>query len=222
MAEQAEAMRDLTIVDSWDENYSLDTSPKYLFKRTFDFVFSVLALTISLPLWLIFSLAIKIEDGGPVFYPQRRAGKQGKILSILKFRTLFENADQVVRPWTSPGQEWVTRVGRLLRATALDELPQLLNILRGDMSFVGPRAMPIEEFVDFRHKIPGLERRLSVRPGLTGLAQVYGKATRDIRVKLRYDLIYIQNQSFWLDIKLIALSFWITFRARWEHRGEKL
>ena len=122
----------------------------------------------------------------------------------------------------------VTRVGRLLRATAMDELPQLWNIFKGDMSFVGPRVLlPGEIEVNGNgeliplEKIPGYEKRHGVRPGLTGLAQVY--APRDIprRNKFKYDLVYIKKQSFWLDLKLIVLSFWISLRGKWEHRGKK-
>jgi lipopolysaccharide/colanic/teichoic acid biosynthesis glycosyltransferase len=123
----------------------------------------------------------------------------------------------------------ITYVGRILRATAFDEIPQLLNIWKGEMSLVGPRALPMnerqvrdgdEELPD--EQIPGFEERLRVRPGLTGLAQIW--APRDIRRrhKFKYDLLYLKKQSFWLDLKLIALSCWITFRARWEARGEKL
>jgi len=122
----------------------------------------------------------------------------------------------------------ITRVGRLLRATSLDEMPQILNIWKGEMSWVGPRALPMNE-VQVKEEnghirddeIPGFDLRCKVRPGLTGLAQVY--APRDVprRHKFKYDLIYIQNQCFWLDLKLIALSFWITFRGKWEHRGKK-
>jgi len=123
----------------------------------------------------------------------------------------------------------ITRVGRLLRATAMDELPQLWNIFLGDMSFVGPRALaPAEIEVEDSdrvvplEKIPGYEARHRVRPGLTGITQIY--ASRDLprREKFRLDLLYIRKQTFWLDCRLIALSFWITFRGRWEHRGRKV
>jgi len=122
----------------------------------------------------------------------------------------------------------MTRIGRFLRATALDEVPQLWNILKGDMSFVGPRALLPEEIevngdgeLIPLEKIPGYEERHRVRPGLTGLAQIY--ASRDIprSQKFKYDLLYIKKQSFWLDLKLIGLSFWITLRGKWEHRGRK-
>ncbi len=195
---------------------------EYPFKRTFDFILAALAILISTPLWLVFPIAIKLEDGGPVFYRQSRVGKNGRLFNVLKFRTLLQNADQVVRPWVNPDQQWVTKVGGFLRRTGLDELPQVLNILSGDMSVVGPRPMPVEEFEAFKDKIHGLERRLYVRPGLTGNAQVHGKATRDARAKLHYDLIYIRDQSFWLDLKLITLSLWITFRGRWESREKKV
>jgi lipopolysaccharide/colanic/teichoic acid biosynthesis glycosyltransferase len=127
------------------------------------------------------------------------------------------------------GDSRVTRVGRVLRATALDELPQLWNIFKGDMSFVGPRALLPEEIEVHGNaalvpleKIPGYEERHRVRPGLTGLAQIYADRDLPRRSKFRYDLLYIKKQSFWLDLKLIALSFWITFRGKWEHRGRKL
>jgi lipopolysaccharide/colanic/teichoic acid biosynthesis glycosyltransferase len=122
----------------------------------------------------------------------------------------------------------ITHIGRLLRATAFDEIPQLLNIWKGEMSFVGPRLLPInerqtrEKFGDVEdEKIPGFRERLIVRPGLTGIAQIY--APRDIsrRHKFKYDLLYIRRQSFWLDIRLILLSFWITFRGAWERQGSK-
>jgi len=190
-------------------------------KRILDIVLSLLGLFISIPLWIMFSIAIKVEDGGPILYRQKRIGKHVQVFHVFKFRTLVQNADQVVKPWVNPGEQWVTRVGRFLRSTALDELPQLLNILKGDMSFVGPRAMPLQEFEDFKERIPELKSRLLVVPGLTGLAQVYGNATRDVRKKIRYDLLYIKNQSILLDLKLILFSFWITSRGGWEAAEKK-
>jgi lipopolysaccharide/colanic/teichoic acid biosynthesis glycosyltransferase len=202
------------------------TTPKVrekLYKRPFDLSVIVLAHLLFLPLWLLLwgliPLLIWLEDRGPIFYPQRRVGKDGHVFSILKFRTLVQNADKTVRAWTVPDQRYVTRIGRILRSTALDELPQVLNILTGDMSFVGPRAMPFDEFQEFRNKIPGLEQRFAVRPGLTGLAQVYGEGVRDAREKLRYDLDYVQRMSFQLDVKLMLLSVRNTILARWDKEG---
>jgi lipopolysaccharide/colanic/teichoic acid biosynthesis glycosyltransferase len=139
---------------------------------------------------------------------------------------MVPNADQQLQAKDNDAR--ITRTGRLLRATAMDELPQLWNILVGDMSFVGPRALMPEEIEVSSNgklvpmeKIPGYEFRHQVSPGLTGVAQIY--APRDIprRSKFRYDRLYIQRQNFWLDIRLILLSFWITFRGKWEARGDK-
>lgn len=195
-------------------------------KRCFDVVLSGTGLILSWPLWLLFSILIKLEDGGPVFYGQQRVGRHGRRFRSWKFRSMVPDADGLLQK--ADHDPRVTKMGRLLRATAMDELPQLWNILAGDMSFVGPRAlMPKEIEIDSSgepvpmDKISGYEARHAVRPGLTGLAQIF--APRDIprRHKFRYDLVYIRNQSFWLDLRLIILSFWITFRASWEVRGEK-
>jgi lipopolysaccharide/colanic/teichoic acid biosynthesis glycosyltransferase len=176
------------------------------------------------------AVAVKLEDGGPVFYRQPRTGRGGRTFTSWKFRSMIRDADARYGPrQASAADPRVTRVGRLLRATALDELPQLLNILRGEMSFVGPRAlMPEEIAVDGAGRptrladVPGYAARHAVTPGLTGVAQVY--ADRDIphRKKFRYDLLYIRRRSFGLDLRLILLSFWISFRGRWERRGQKV
>jgi len=199
-------------------------------KRSFDVALSGLGLLVSSPLWPLIAILIKIEDGGPVFYGQERVGKGGKRFRSWKFRSMVVDADRRFDALQArEGDPRVTRVGRVLRATAMDELPQLWNILVGDMSFVGPRALlpqEIEVRGDGRpvplELIPGYQVRHRVAPGLTGVAQVY--APRDIprRYKFKLDLLYIKRQSFWLDLKLIALSFWITFRAKWEHRGRKV
>jgi len=170
-----------------------------------------------------------MEDGGPVLFTQRRWGRDKNPVNIYKFRTMVVDADKKFGAVQANEHDpRITRVGRFLRATSLDELPQVLNIWKGEMSWVGPRTLPMNE-VQIKEEngfipdeaIPGFDARCMVRPGLTGIAQIY--APRDVprRHKFKYDLIYIQNQSFWLDLKLIVLSFWITFRARWEHRGKK-
>jgi lipopolysaccharide/colanic/teichoic acid biosynthesis glycosyltransferase len=198
-------------------------------KRPFDVLFASLALIACAPLGLIVGLAIKLEDGGPILYQQRRWGKDKRPIEIYKFRTMIVDADQKFgRVQAQEDDPRITWNGKWLRATSLDEMPQILNIWRGEMSWVGPRALPMNE-VQIREgssylpdeMIPGFSARCKVRPGLTGVAQIY--APRDVprRHKFKYDLIYIRNQSFWLDLKLIVLSFWITFRARWEHRGRK-
>jgi len=180
-------------------------------------------------LWGLIALAIKLEGRGSIFYGQDRVGKDGKVFQVLKFRSMVPDAEGAVGPLQSThGDPRVTRVGHVLRATALDELPQLWNILLGHISFVGPRALrPGEIEVNGQGEcvpleaIPGYAERHAIVPGLTGLAQVY--APRDIpRIqKFRYDVLYIRRRTLWLDLRLIAVSLWISVRGRWEHRVRK-
>ena len=198
-------------------------------KRALDIVLAGTGLLLSSPVWGLIALAIKLEDRGPVFYGQDRVGKDGKVFQALKFRSMVPDAEAVVGPIQAGERDpRVTRVGRALRATALDELPQLWNILVGQMSFVGPRALrPGEIEVNGGGEcvpleaIPGYAERHAVLPGLTGLAQVY--APRDIPrlQKFRYDVLYIRRRTLWLDLRLIAVSVWISLRGRWEHRARK-
>ena len=197
-------------------------------KRAFDMGLAGLGLVASAPVWAVIAALIKWEDGGPVFYDQERSGLHGRPFSVRKFRSMVPDAEaRTGAVQATEHDARVTRIGRLLRATAMDELPQLWNIFRGDMSFTGPRALRpgeievLGEREELLENVPGFTRRASVRPGLTGVAQIY--APRDIarRNKFRYDLLYVKGQSFGLDLRLIALSFWITFRGTWESRGKK-
>ncbi len=201
----------------------------YLLKRPCDALLALVGLMIAAPLWILFSLAIKLEDRGPVYFTQERWGRDRGRIRVYKFRSMVPNAME--RFGNVQAQEHdprVTRVGRLLRATSLDEMPQLLNILKGDMSWVGPRALPIDEVqvqeeVDLADEaIPGFEARSRLRPGLTGIAQIF--APRDVprEQKYRFDAVYAGSQGLWMDIRLILLSLWITLRARWEARGSKV
>ena len=201
-----------------------------ILKRPLDFILASIGLLLSAPLWVLVALAIKLEGRGPVFYTQERWGRGGNRFRVRKFRTMVPNSDQEFGlKQARENDHRITRVGRVLRATGMDELPQLLNILRGEMSFVGPRALAVGELVDdgrgntvtYEH-IPGFRGRLAVRPGLTGLATIYIPKDATPRHKFRYDLLYIRKQSLWLDLRLIALSFWISFRGRWETRGRKV
>ena len=184
-------------------------------KRPLDVILSGLGLLVSAPLWAFIAMAIKMEDGGPVFFRDKRMGKGGGVFEVFKFRTMVRDADALFGPRQAMEDDpRVTRVGRLLRATALDELPQLWNIFVGEMSFVGPRALLPEEIEVNGNgeripleKIPGYEKRLLVRPGLTGLAQVYAPRDLPRRHKFKFDLLYIKRRGFWLDLKLIILSF---------------
>ena len=199
-------------------------------KRPFDMVLSFSGTILSSPLWLFFSLLIWLEDRGPVFYKQDRVGKNGRIFKAIKFRSMINDAEKENSPVQAVENDpRTTKIGRFMRGTAMDELPQLLNILKGDMSFVGPRALrPKEKEVNGDPhsreiaEIPGHEEREIVRPGLTGLAQVYLPTDAPRRKKFRYDRLYIRKQTFWLDMKLIVLSFWITFKGKWESRQRKI
>jgi lipopolysaccharide/colanic/teichoic acid biosynthesis glycosyltransferase len=198
-------------------------------KRTFDLALSGAGLVGSSPFWLLFSLGIKLEDGGQVFFRQERSGLGGAPFQALKFRSMIPDAEAAVGAVQArEADPRITRCGRFLRATAMDELPQLWNIFRGDMSFVGPRALRPGEIettgngrVERLEDVPGFAERASVRPGLTGIAQIY--APRDVprRLKFRYDRLYVRQRSFWLDLRLVLLSFWISLRGTWEVRGRK-
>lgn len=199
-----------------------------MIKRTFDATLAAAGLVMSAPFWALFAAAIKIEDGGPVFYAQDRVGQGGRVFKALKFRSMRPDAERETGPLQARRRDpRVTRIGRLMRATAMDELPQLWNILRGDMSFVGPRALrpgeiEIEGGVAVPlEAVPGFDRRIRVRPGLTGVAQVYAARNVPRRHKFRYDALYIHRRTMWLDVRLILLSFWISFLGTWESRGRK-
>jgi lipopolysaccharide/colanic/teichoic acid biosynthesis glycosyltransferase len=197
-------------------------------KRLFDIALSAVGLAASVPIWLAVAIAIKIEDGGPVFFTQRRVGFGGQTFRAFKFRSMVADAGSLPARQAEEGDPRVTRVGRVLRATAMDELPQLLNILRGDMSFVGPRPLAegeievgVGDFVRLE-AIPGYARRHAVRPGLTGITQVFARRDLPRAQKFRFDLLYVRRAGLCVDLWLIGLSFWITVRGRWEDRGRKV
>jgi lipopolysaccharide/colanic/teichoic acid biosynthesis glycosyltransferase len=217
------------MTSSLESSGSEALAPTPLSKRAFDVLLSGVGLLLALPVGVFIAVAVKLADGGPVFFSQERVGKGGRAFRGYKFRSMVPDADKKFGTLQAGEDDpRVTTVGRLLRKTAMDELPQLWNIFRGDMSFVGPRALATHE-VEIRgdgrsirlEDIPGFAERHEVIPGLTGIAQIF--APRDIprRHKFRYDRLYVRNQSLWLDIQLILVSFWITFRGKWEVRGDK-
>ena len=199
-----------------------------MLKRAFDIALSGAGLVLSSPVWLLIAIAIKLEDGGPVMFTQDRVGRGGVAFRALKFRSMVHDAATLPPHQAGEDDPRITRVGRVLRATAMDELPQLFNIFRGDMSFVGPRPLMPGE-IEVRgsgnlvrlDSIPGYVERHCVRPGLTGLSQVYAPRDTPRVRKFRLDSIYVRNASFCLDVFLVAVSFWITFRGRWEVRVRK-
>ena len=194
------------------------------YKLWFDYLILIVVHVSIFPLWMVLWTVIPVliwlGDKGPIFYRQERAGKNGKPFKILKFRTMVFNADQVGPAWTTQDDPRVTKIGKILRRTALDELPEILSVLRRDMSLVGPRALDVVEQKVFEQQIPEFKKRLEVLPGLTGLAQVYDLSD-DAHVKLRHDIEYLYRMSPWLDIKLLLFSLRNTLTARWDSRIAK-
>lgn len=194
------------------------------YKRVLDLTILVIAHVVLFPIWLLIwtliPLAIWLQDRGPVFFKQQRMGAGGKIFTIRKFRTMVPNADKIGPSWNTTNDPRVTKFGRLLRRTGFDELPQVLNIWRGEMSFVGPRSLDVDEYVYLDKQVPGFSQRLAVPPGLTGLAQLYDH-TDDAATKLRFDLEYIRRRSLWLDVKILFLSWVNTLSGRWDRRSGK-
>ena len=198
-----------------------DRGPKRALDLTILLVAHLALLPLWLTLWIVLPILIVLDSGWPVFYRQKRVGRDGTVFDALKFRTMVVHADKIGPAWTDKNDPRITRVGRVLRKTALDELPQVLNILKGDMSFVGPRALALEEHALLVKSVPRFIERVSLRPGLTGLAQVYGNRD-DAREKISYDLRYVESVSLFLDMKLLFLSVWVTARGRWESRQKKI
>lgn len=175
-------------------------------KRVFDLVTAGAGLALCAPLWPLIALAIKLGDGGPVFYSQDRVGQNGSVFRLYKFRTMRINAETNGSVWASPNDPRVTRVGRLLRKSRLDELPQLYNILVGDMSLVGPRPERPDIVERLVAQVPFYAERHLVKPGLTGWAQIsyrYGSSVEDARRKLQFDLYYLKHMSFEMDVVIL-------------------
>jgi sugar transferase (PEP-CTERM system associated) len=176
-------------------------------KRSFDIVCSVIILALTLPLMLLAALAVKLEDRGPVFYSQERVGKDGKTFFVHKFRSMRTDAEKGGKPqWAQQNDPRITRIGNFMRKTRIDELPQILNVFKGEMSFVGPRPERpyfVEQLIEV---VPYYNVRHSVKPGITGWAQVrygYGSSAEDALQKLQYDLYYVKNNSLFLDVLIL-------------------
>jgi len=178
-----------------------------VFKRAFDIFVSLLVLVVTLPTMLGAALAIWFETGRPLFYRQKRVGESGQVFEILKFRSMRVDAEKDgVARWAKENDDRVTKVGKFLRATRIDELPQLFNVLRGDMSFVGPRPERPPFVNELSQKVPYYSSRHSVKPGITGWAQIqypYGASVDDAVQKLQFDLYYVKNHSLFLDLVIL-------------------
>ncbi|WMJ21758.1 exopolysaccharide biosynthesis polyprenyl glycosylphosphotransferase [Geobacillus kaustophilus] len=172
-------------------------------KRVLDILLSLLALPIAIPIILIFAVIIKLETPGPAFFLQERVGLHGKYFKVIKLRSMRVNAEKNGAQWAAKNDPRVTKVGAFIRKTRIDELPQLFNVLKGDMSLVGPRPERPMFTAQFNEEIPGFIDRLQVKPGITGWAQVNGGYDITPREKLELDRYYINNMSFLLDLKII-------------------
>ena len=197
-------------ISLFSTRYHMITFEERLVKRFMDTLISLLALIITSPILLVSAIAIKRNDGGKVFFRQKRATVHGRVFEIIKFRTMHENVENFS---STEGDDRITKVGRVLRKYRIDELPQFVNILKGDMSLVGPRPEMLENVEDYEKDLPEFRYRLRMKAGLTGLAQIYGKYNTTSRDKLMLDLMYIENYSLLRDLQLLFQTIFVLFRA---------
>ena len=199
---------------------NLRDSPLYgwnrIFKRCFDILFSLIILTIFSPLLAIIAILIKLTSPGPVFYRQERMGLDGKLFTMLKFRTMREDAEKITGPiWAKEDDKRRTKLGAFLRKMSLDELPQVINVLKGEMSIVGPRPERPFFIQQFKERVPRYMLRHKMKAGITGWAQVNGwRGNTSIEKRIEYDIFYIENWSLGFDIKIIWLTLWKGFRSK--------
>lgn len=192
-----------------------------IMKGIFDFSIAIVLLLLTWPFMLLTALAVFLESGGPVIYKQVRVGLNGKEFSIYKFRSMTQNAEKDGKAvWAQKNDARVTKVGAFIRNTRLDELPQLYNVLKGDMSFVGPRPERPQFVEELKEKIPFYDARHRVKPGLMGWAQLkypYGASVEDARNKLKYDLYYVKNHSFFLDVLIVIQTVEVVLLGKGVH-----
>ncbi len=184
-------------------------------KRVEDIIISSLLIALTSPLWLIFAILIKREDKGPIFYKQKRVGKENKVFWLQKFRSMKVNAEKKGAVWAEKEDPRTTRIGRFLRKSHLDEISQMLNVLKGDISIVGPRPERPEFVKKLEKEIPHYHLRHIIKPGFTGWAQVkfgYARSVTDSHEKFQYDLYYIKNRSFFLDLDCLLRTFQLFFK----------
>ncbi len=191
-------------------NYGLPIDQRFL-KRTMDIILSAIGLILASPFMLVIAIAIKLCDGGPVFYEQERLTRDGREFRMYKFRSMYLDSEKKGARLAAKGDSRITPVGHIIRNIHFDELPQLINILKGDMSMVGPRPERKVIADAYQKEIPEFDFRLKVKAGLTGYAQVYGKYNTEPYDKLKLDLTYIENYSIWLDLRILLLTFKILF-----------
>ena len=196
-----------------DSRYFTREERRYylVFKRLFDIVFSLVGLIITSPIILVFTILIKLESSGPIFFLQERVGLNGKYFNVIKLRSMGVDAEKNGAQWAQKNDPRVTRVGAFIRKTRIDEIPQFINVLVGDMSLVGPRPERPMFTAKFNEEIPGFVERLKVKPGVTGWAQVNGGYDITPKEKLELDLYYLEYISFRMDLKIIFKTIGIIF-----------
>jgi exopolysaccharide biosynthesis polyprenyl glycosylphosphotransferase len=201
-----------------DINLNIDTFYSKSLKRIIDIIFSAIGIITILPIWILVIIFIKIDSKGPIFYTQERCGKNNQNFHIIKFRSMITGAENETGPvWSDLEDERITRIGKFLRRLHIDETPQLFNILKGEMSIVGPRPERPYFIKKLNKEYPFYHRRLKIRPGITGWAQIkqpFDTTVKDVRQKLKFDFYYIENLSFKLDLKIIINTIWVVF---WGH-----
>ena len=199
-------------------NPTLMTEWEKRVKRLMDIVISLILLIISLPIIIITAIFIKLDSKGPVLYKQERVGLNGKLFNVLKFRSMVNDAEKQTGPvWAGKDDPRVTKVGKFIRKVRIDELPQMYNVLKGEMSLVGPRPERPKFVEQFAKEIPLYKRRLLVKPGLTGWAQVkhkYDENIEDVKTKLKYDLFYIENQTLRMDLKILFRTIFVVLLGK--------
>ncbi|GJQ58695.1 MAG: sugar transferase [Candidatus Scalindua sp. AMX11] len=175
-----------------------------------DYLVSIMGLLLLTPLFIVVGIVTKLTSEGPVFYTQERVGKGGRLFEIIKFRTMYTDAELKTGPiWAGRDDPRITPFGRFLRKTHIDELPQLINVIMGEMSIIGPRPERPFFVKEFKENIHGYTKRLAVKPGITGLAQCYHKydeTIQDVQIKLNYDVLYIKKMCMLLDLKILLLT----------------
>ena len=185
-----------------------------IIRRFFEIIIALIIIIITLPITIIAAIAIKLEDGRSIFYTQKRTGLREKTFKIIKFQSMSENAEKNGAVWADKNDSRVTRVGNILRKTHIDEIPQMINVIKGDISFVGPRPERPEFLESLKKEIPYYFLRQSVKPGFTGWAQIKFRYVRSVvegQERFEYDLFYIKNQSFLIDIGIILKTIQIIF-----------
>tara|TARA_Y100000590_G_scaffold391057_1_gene467360 strand:+ start:1932 stop:3317 length:1386 start_codon:yes stop_codon:yes gene_type:complete len=200
-----------------DINFNLDTFYSRVLKRIIDVILSIIGILICLPIWILVSLLIKIDSIGPILYLQSRSGKGGELFNIIKFRSMVFNAESDTGPvWAGKEDIRITRIGKLLRRFHVDETPQLINILKGDMSIIGPRPERPFFVEKLKDTYPFYNRRLKIRPGVSGWAQInqpFDTDVKDVHQKLKYDFYYIENLSLRLDSHILFRTIWVVLRG---------